>query len=112
VIKIIKPILPSLREKKRYIVYEAISDKKLNSNEIKQSIDDALLKFIGEFGYAKAGPLFVQTKNNKGIIRINNKYLNEIKTSLALIEKIKNKKVIIKTIGVSGILKKARLKYL
>ena len=42
-------------------------------------------------------------KNNIGIIKTNSKYVNKIRASLALIKKPR-----ISTIGVSGMLKKAR----
>ena len=47
-------------------------------------------------------------KNNQGVIKTNPKYVNKIRVSLALVKSIKNKKMKIKTIKVSGILKKAR----
>ncbi len=48
----------------------------------------------------------------KGIIRVGNKHVNELKAALTFIEKINNQKVIVKSIGVSGILKKAKQRYL
>ena len=48
----------------------------------------------------------------RGVIRVNTKYLNDIKTGLSLVKKIDENRVIIKTVGVSGILKKAKQKYL
>ena len=43
---------------------------------------------------------------------MNNRYVNHLKASLALIDQIKGQKVIVKSIGVSGIIKKAEKKYL
>ena len=51
-------------------------------------------------------------KNNKGVIRVKVKYLDELKMSLGLIKKLDNKKVIVNVIGVSGILKKAKSKFM
>ena len=51
-------------------------------------------------------------KGDKGIIRINVKYLNELKLGLGLIKKLDNKKVIVNVIGVSGIIKKAKKKFM
>ena len=48
----------------------------------------------------------------EGLIRINHKYTNHLKAALALIEKINNKKAVVQSIGASGILKKAEIKYL
>jgi RNase P/RNase MRP subunit POP5 len=42
---------------------------------------------------------------------VNVKYLNDTKLALGLIKQIDNKKVIINVTGVSGILKKAKQKF-
>ena len=109
----IKTILPTLKEKKRYLVYGVISDKKINFDDAKEAVNKAILQFLGELGYAKAGIIILsEWKKNKGILRINHKEVDKVKTALCLIEKINNEAVIVRTIGVSGILKKAREKFL
>ena len=114
--KKIKPLLPSLREKKRYVVFEVLSDSKLNASSIKEQIMTSALNLIGERGVANAGILFPKEtynpENQRGILRVNNKYVNEIKSALALVQNIENEDVIVKSVGVSGILKKAQEKYL
>ena len=85
-----------------------------------QAISDEImarsLQLIGELGVAKAGIQVLKdcwnTNTQRGIIRINHKSVDEIKASLSLIKNIKNKKATIKSIGVSGILNKAKQKYL
>ena len=109
-----KPILPSLKEKKRYIVFEVISDKKVSQREIGDGIRNNIAKFLGELGIAKAGFVLMKDtiKGNKGIIRTNVKYQDEVKMALALIKNLGKEKVIVNVIGVSGILKKAKGKFL
>ena len=107
-----KPLLPSLKEKKRYIVYEIMADIQFKFPQVKEVIDNKCLEFLGQLGYGKAGIMHLNIfEKNKGILKINNKYINEVKTSLALIKTINNHKVIMKIIGISGILNKAKLKY-
>ncbi len=113
----IKPILPSLREKKRYLVFEIISNQKIdNLNKIADSILEQCNKYLGEMGMAKAGLLILKDKYNKekqrGIIKVNNKMLNNLKAALCFVKEIDNKKVIVKSVGVSGILKKAQNKFI
>jgi len=71
---------------------------------------------IGELGLAKAGLQIIKDcwvqEQQKGIIKINHRSVDEIKTALSFIEKINKKKAIVNPIGVSGILKKAKQKYL
>ena len=87
-------ILPSLKEKKRYIAFESIN--KFNKKELDQTI----LRLIGEIDYAKAGYKLVITKDNKGIIQVTNKFLDKTKAALGLAK--------IKTLYVSGLINKAK----
>ena len=105
----IKTILPSLKEKKRYISFEVVSDNNFSFNEIKKEINKHILKILGEKGYSKAGIMFIDTNTkNQGIIKTNNKELINTRAALTLINEINNKKLIIKCRKVSGILKKAK----
>ena len=45
---------------------------------------------------------------NKGVLKVNHKYVNELKTSLALIRQINNDKVIVNTINISGMINKSK----
>jgi ribonuclease P/MRP protein subunit POP5 len=107
-----KRILPSLREKKRYIVFEILGNK-INEKIAQKEINNSLLKFLGELTISRAQTKLITDswKNNKGIIKVNIKYLNDTKLALGLIKQIDNKKVIVNVIGVSGILKKAKQKF-
>ena len=111
----IKAILPSLREKKRYLVYEVIATKKFEADEIEKSIKKAYLSSFGNINAAKAGIIFLNKNFDKekqrGIIKVSNKCLENLRYSLALAKRIKNSKVIIRSVGCSGILNKTK-KYL
>lgn len=108
----IKPILPTLRERKRYLVYEVISNRKLAHESVKKEIKKSILDFIGELGYAKSGVIIMDDwKNNKGLIKINHNFVDQIKASLSLIKTIDDQKVIVKSSGLSGILNKSRKKF-
>ena len=108
-----KPLLPSLREKKRYIVFEIIGND-VNKKKVETEIYYNSLKFLGEIGVSRANIRIIgdSWKNNKGIIRVSVKYLDELKMSLGLIKRLDNKNVIVNVIGVSGILKKAKSKFM
>lgn len=103
-----KKILPSLKEKKRYIVFEVVSEKSFSSESIKKAVNETLKSFLGDLGLAKAGVMFVDCKENKGIIRTEVKELDNVKAGLTLVKDINKEKALIKTIGVSGILNKAK----
>ncbi len=87
----IKPILPSLREKPRYIVY------KTSNKETNRDIYSSIKQFLGELGMARAG---VQVMDNN-IVRTNSKYMDEVKSALLLIKGLN-------ILRVSGLLNKAK----
>ena len=113
----IKPLLPSLREKKRYLAFEVISRYRFNDAvHVNKAILDAASSFLGDLGMAKAGVLQLNDKWNqdmqRGLIRVNNKHVDELKASLIFVKNIEGKDVVVKSIGASGILRKAQQKYL
>lgn len=107
----LKTLLPSLKEKKRYVAFEVLSDKAVSQNSAKESISNALLKLFGEMGMAKAGLMFLPDwEHSKGIARVNSSCVNDLKAAMALISSIDGDKAIVRSTGVSGILNKARKK--
>ena len=108
-----KPVLPSLREKKRYLAFEIISKSgNYPFLSVKNTILAACNQFLGQLGMAKAGIMVLSDsfdkRKQKGLIKVNNKYVNELKSALTLIKKINNDEVVFKSLGVSGILIKAK----
>ena len=103
-----RPLLPTLKERKRYLVFEIVSNP-IKFKIVSEAIWDGVLGYLGTKGTAQAGIWLLNDKynNNKGIIRIGHKYVDDVKASLALIKKIDNTDVIVKSLGVSGILNKA-----
>ncbi len=101
--------MPSLREKKRYLAFEVETERKFNLEEIKESIENSMKRFVGELGMAKAGIKFMKDwKNNRGIIKVNTKSVDELKASLALVTNSKEEKIIIKSLTLSGSIEKVR----
>jgi len=110
-------LLPSLREKKRYIAFEIVSEGQIKDiSAVSRQIKDNSLNFFGELGLANAGLMVVEDCWNRdaqrGIIRVNNKYMNHAKASLALISAIDGKEALVRSLGASGTLKKAKDKYM
>ena len=114
-VKKIKPLLPSLKEKKRYLAFKLISEDKISDfNKVNDSIIAQAMEFMGKFDFSKAGIQVIEDcyKGDRGIIRMNAKYVDEFKSSLLFLNKINGQNVIFQTVGLSGILKKAKSKYL
>ena len=107
----LKSLLPTLKERKRYLAFEVISKEKIgNFSSISSAVWAKTKEFLGELGLAKAGIWLLPDKWNSskqtGIIRVSHKHVNELKASLALIKNIDNFPVIVRSIGVSGMLNK------
>ena len=113
----LKPVLPSLREKKRYLAFEVVSREKINDfGAVSNAIMHYSLQFFGKLGAAKAGIMVLNNKwdahNQRGIIKVSHKHVDAVKAALALADKIDGKDVIFRSIGVSGILNKVERKFL
>lgn len=113
--KKLKPILPTLKEKKRYIAFEVISKSRLTKEAVKSAIISSSMAYLGKLGYSKAGVQFMNKwnkDNSRGLVKVNNKHVDNFRSSLLFIDRIGNKNAIMRTAGVSGILKKAEERYL
>ncbi len=108
----LKQVLPSLREKKRYVAFEVQSKASITRATAKKAITEKMQEFIGTLGMANAGLQFLPDwENNKGIYRVNTKYISHSKACLALMKTVDNKKVIVKSLATTGVINKIRKKY-
>jgi RNase P/RNase MRP subunit POP5 len=104
-----KPLLPTLKERQRYVLYEVIA-----AHAVSHDISDALLQrlseLLGVFGAADAGLLSVSydIRTQTGTLRCNHDQTARVKAALTMITHLGKQPVIIKVRGVSGILAKAK----
>jgi len=104
----IKPMLPTLRERKRYLVYEVLSKSpSKKENEIVRNIRETL----GVFDSAEAGivPVEYNAKKQRGILRMAHTSLDKVRAGIAM---LKFPNSIVHTVGVSGTLLKVRSRYM
>jgi RNase P/RNase MRP subunit POP5 len=99
------------------LAFEIISERPL---EDFKAVSDAIwgnaLEYLGVLGCAEAGIIMLPDKYNqerqRGMIRVNNKSVDKLRATLALIDQINNQKVIVRSVGVSGIMNKAESRYI
>ena len=113
----LKSLMPSLKEKKRFVVFEIIAQEPVKDfKEVYKAIWQKSNEFLGKLETAKAGLWLLadkwDSKKQKGILKINNKYTDKIKAVFTMITNIENKKATVKSAGISGILKKAEQKFM
>ena len=75
-----KPLKPSHRENKRYVLIKG-------SDANKKNIEQVILEFIGVLGYAEARPKIIKQNKNLIILSINPKSLNKIRASFLMSKK-------------------------
>ena len=90
-----KPLKPSHREKKRYLL---IKGKDAN----KKNIEEVILEFIGVLGFAESCPEVIKSNKNSIILSINRKSLDKIRTSFVMSKKD------LKIVKVSGAVNKVK----
>ncbi len=73
-----KPLIPSHKENKRYLL--------VKGNNLKENIEKAILEFSGTFGLAKCGLSFISSDSSKNsaVISVNRESVDLIRASLAV----------------------------
>jgi len=81
-----KALIPSQREKKRYLLITGIN--------LRENVRRAILDYVGKLGFSKVALSFIQEDEKEAIICINRESLNLVRASLCIWpEKITVKKV-------------------
>ena len=75
-----KPLKPSHREKKRYLL---IKGKDVS----KKAIEDVILEFIGVLGFAESSPQIVKSGKGFVILVINRGSLDKVRASFVMSKK-------------------------
>ncbi len=109
----IKPLRPSMREKKRYIVYEITTKSKTSMHTLQEELIKQIQQLLGVFLSSKAGilPIKYDSATKRGILRVNHTAVDYVRSSFILLSKLGTATVLVQTRGVSGILKKAKQNY-
>ncbi|HLC32520.1 MAG TPA: Rpp14/Pop5 family protein [Candidatus Nanoarchaeia archaeon] len=112
----LKPLLPTLKEKKRYLAFEIISKSKIRDfSEVSKAMWASALSYVGTKGVSQMGLWVLAEKYNasaqKGLIKVSHRSLDCMRASLALIKQIGDQPVIVRSLGASGVLAKAEKKY-
>ncbi|MCS7093740.1 MAG: Rpp14/Pop5 family protein [Candidatus Aenigmarchaeota archaeon] len=105
----LKTLPPTLRDRKRYILFKIISEEKIDFLQFKEAFFNTVLNFFGEIGFSKISPKFLENLFNeqeyKGVLRVYYKHLSEAILCLGLISRIGESRVNVKIYKVSGTIK-------
>ena len=112
-----KAVLQTLKQKKRYVVFEVISETAIKSyEELRGSILSGCISALGELGMAEAGIRLIDNDydpvRQRGMIRVGHKHVERLGLALAMIQKVGKSDAVVRCVGVSGILNKAEERYI
>ncbi|MEW6329662.1 MAG: Rpp14/Pop5 family protein [Candidatus Micrarchaeota archaeon] len=103
---------PTMREKRRYVLFEVKAESAIGERDAREGIYDGLLKFLGEYGSSLAGPKVLEfdEKSARGVLRCARDEIVSVKAALALMNNIAGRKAAVRALGVSGTIKKLKSK--
>ncbi len=108
----LKP-LPSMKEKKRYIVFRVLQDRPeypLEFQAVRDAVMNSVLNWLGEETSARAGVWVIRNlwdrRLQQGFIRCSRREADLVKTALAMVHQIGDSRVIIQSLRVTGTIKR------
>jgi len=72
-----KPLKPSHREKKRYLLIKG-------KDASWKNIEDAILEFIGVLGFGESSPQIIKSSSEKVVLAVNRQSVDKIRTSFLM----------------------------
>jgi ribonuclease P/MRP protein subunit POP5 len=107
--KQLKILMPTLREKERYIAFQVISEEQITYSDLEAAVWNTMLDFFGEYGTSKTSLWLVKNLYDEneqiGVIRCNNKAVQEVLAILGLISRLGDIRVTFKILKISGTIK-------
>lgn len=105
----LKPLIPVLRQKKRFVKVQIISSKKFTFKEISEDLIENLILYLGAIDFGKNGIWILKDKfdekNQTIILKVSTKFKDRLVGVLALINKIAKTECKLNVLRVSGTLK-------
>ena len=111
-----KILPPTLRDKKRYLAFEIISERPVTFENVIEAFWSSLLSFLGEVGTSRTNVWFVKdawdSSRQRGLVRCEHTEVDNVRVALALITGVAGARVVPHSLGVSGTMDGARKKFL
>jgi ribonuclease P/MRP protein subunit POP5 len=106
--------LPSMKEKKRYVVFRIHSEEKVDFPNMRNAVWNSLENWLGERDLAQANVHIIKnlwdSREQKGFIKCSHRFVDEVKVGLGLIHQIGDSRVIFQTLRVTGTIKSGKKK--
>jgi RNase P/RNase MRP subunit POP5 len=106
--------LPSMRGRKRYIMFRVISEDRVDYNSMRDALWNSMTHWMGEADLGKSGVRIIKNLWNQGeqsgCVQVSPKYVDAVKLSMALIHQVGDQRVIFQSTRVSGTIKAGKKK--
>ncbi|MCK5063226.1 MAG: ribonuclease P protein component 2 [Candidatus Aenigmarchaeota archaeon] len=113
---VLKRLPPEIRIRERYIVFSIMPKERFSLEDVVKTIWSSLLQLFGEAGTSQfhvwIPSNLYNDKQGIGIIRCSHDHVQDVRAALALVKKIEDTPVLIRTLGVTGTIKAAKEKFL
>nr|QNO47412.1 ribonuclease P protein component 2 [Methanosarcinales archaeon ANME-2c ERB4] len=100
-------LLPSLREKKRYLAFEIISEGAVSRRDFIDELDRSASSLLGDVGSSECGLNMLTFDRGGGIIKCERTKTELMRAVLATVNRVRGVRVAVHVIGSSGSVKGA-----
>ena len=107
-----KVLPPTLRDKKRYLAFELISEKPVRREDLIRELFSASGSLLGDVGSSECAIRLLAFDDSKGIVRCSPERTDNTRAVLATIMDVKGTRVLCHVLGISGTVQGATKKYL
>jgi ribonuclease P/MRP protein subunit POP5 len=105
----LKILLPTQREKHRYIAFQVISEEPITYEDLETAILNTFLDFYGEYGFSELSLWIIKNlydpEKQVGVVKCNNKSVQKVLAGLGLVSRLGETRITIKILKVSGTIK-------
>ncbi len=103
---------PTLRDKKRYVAFELVSDQIITRQELIKEILNSIYSLFGDIGCSEINPWLMTFDGKYGIIRCAREKTTETRAALACMNNLRGVRMSILVLGISGTIKGATEKFI
>lgn len=97
-----KPLPPTLRENRRYVLIKIFGIDAPNQKEIYYAVSDAVTQLFGDVGSAEMHPAVVWSENSYAIIRCTRGFEQQLIAAISCVTKLSGQKTVFRTLRTSG----------
>ena len=100
-------LLPSLREKKRYLAFEMLSEGAISRRDFIDELNRSASSLLGDMGSSECGIKMLSFDRTGGIVRCAHTRTEHTRAVLATVNRVRGVRVAVHVIGSSGTVKGA-----